>query len=108
MSVVFTFSLGFIFGAVCAYLAMRSRKVNYSASGIAASVKKQQSEKQTRKEKILEILRGRESVMNDDIEKTLNVSDTTATNYLQELEQDGLIEQIGERGRFVSYKLIQK
>ncbi len=38
-------------------------------------------------------------------ETALGVSDATATNYLQELEREGRIEQIGERGRFVTYRL---
>jgi Fic family protein len=42
-------------------------------------------------------------VTNDDVERALGVSDATATNYLQELEDDGKIKQIGRRGRFVYY-----
>ncbi|MCH7878599.1 MAG: type IV toxin-antitoxin system AbiEi family antitoxin domain-containing protein, partial [candidate division Zixibacteria bacterium] len=42
---------------------------------------------------------------NDDVERMLGVSDATATNYLQELEDEGKIEQIGERGRYVVYRM---
>ncbi len=44
-------------------------------------------------------------ITNNDVEKLLNVSDATATNYLQELENEGKIKQVGETGRSVFYKL---
>lgn len=80
---------------------MRRRTV----SGIASHVQNQQSEKQQRKEKILAMIREKDSTTNNDVEKLLSVSDASATNYLQELEREGKIEQLGERGRFVSYSL---
>ncbi len=99
---------GIVIGVLCTYFAMRSPQTSDSSHGISTSVERQHSEKQSRKEKILEILRGRKSVTNDDIEKVLSVSDASATNYLQELEHEGEIEQVGERGRFVSYQLKKK
>lgn len=95
------FFLGFVLGAAAVYFAMRSRVV----SGIASHVQNQQSEKQGRKEKILAMIREKGSTTNNDVEKLLSVSDASATNYLQELEREGKIEQVGERGRFVSYRL---
>jgi len=56
------------------------------------------------KEKILTLLTTQESVSNNDIEKLLGVSDATATRYLNALEQDGKIEQIGKTGRGVGYR----
>lgn len=102
---IITFILGLILGGGSVYL-LTSRKSCQvcTASKIGTHVEKQRTEKQMRKEKILEMINEHGSVTNDDIEKTLNVSDTTATNYLQELEHEGLIEQVGERGRFVSYR----
>lgn len=47
----------------------------------------------------------RREVTNDDVEKELGVSDATATRYLDALEKQGRIEQIGEKGRFVKYRL---
>jgi len=43
---------------------------------------------------------------NNDIEKLLGVSDATATRYLDELEKEGLIEQVGKTGTGVYYKKI--
>lgn len=109
MSELIIFIIGLLFGGAFVYLFMTRKTCPVcTTSRIGTHVEKQQTEKQTRKEKILEMLRERGGVTNDDIEKQLGVSDTTATNYLQELTREGLIEQIGERGRFVSYQLINK
>jgi len=43
---------------------------------------------------------------NNDIEKLLGVSDATATRYLDELEKEGLIKQVGKTGASVYYKKI--
>ena len=70
----------------------------------------QQKEKQENKEKILQelTLRGAQGkITNNDIEKLLNVSDATATRYLEELEKENKIEQIGKTGRSVYYQLKQ-
>lgn len=101
-----TFVLGLLLGGGVGYF-IAGRKDCHACEvrGIASHVEKQQTEKHTRKEKILVLLRERVSVTNNDIEKALGVTDTTATNYLQELESEEKIEQIGERGRFVSYRL---
>lgn len=61
-------------------------------------------EKRRRKEKIMQMLAGRAEIKNDDVEKMLDVSDASATNYLSELEKEGKIEQVGTVGRFVSYR----
>lgn len=44
-------------------------------------------------------------VMRREIEKLLNVSDETARKYLNELEKEGRIKQVGESGPEVSYVL---
>jgi Fic family protein len=43
---------------------------------------------------------------NNDIEKLLGVSDATATRYLDELEKEGLIKQVGKTGNAVYYEKI--
>lgn len=67
--------------------------------------------KEIAKEKILEFMAASANasasrgVNNDEIQKLLGVSDATATNYLSELEKENKIQQIGEEGRGVYYKL---
>ncbi len=73
------------------------------------------SEKLNRKEKeanineqILNLLKEKEKITNNDIEKLLGVADSTATKYLQRLEDKGKIKQIGTTGRSVYYCLSNK
>jgi|SRR3989344_1179276 len=49
---------------------------------------------------------GHGRVTNDDIQKLLGVSDATATRYLETLEKEGLIRQVGGEGRGVYYEKI--
>ena len=67
-------------------------------------VEKQAREKEENKRKILEFFESRERVANDDIEALLGVSDATATRYLDELEKEGLIRQVGKTGKYVYYE----
>ena len=67
----------------------------------------QQKEKQENKNKIMDLLKQRNRVGNDEVEKVLGVSDATATRYLEELEKENKIEQIGKTGRSVYYQLKQ-
>jgi len=57
------------------------------------------------KERILKELQDKDKITNNDVEKLLGVSDATATNYLQELEDEGKIKQIGKTGSGVYYIL---
>lgn len=44
------------------------------------------------------------AITNNDVEALLGVSDATAERYLNELEKQGRIAQIGKTGRTVSYR----
>jgi len=63
------------------------------------------NKKNEAKDKILELVKEQGKINNDDVEKLLGVSDSTATNYLDELEQEGKIVQQGDVGRGVFYTL---
>ncbi len=65
----------------------------------------QQRNKENCKKRILEILIEQKKITNNEVEQALKVSDSTATNYLQELEDENKIKQIGKTGRGVYYKL---
>ncbi|MBU2219714.1 winged helix-turn-helix transcriptional regulator [Patescibacteria group bacterium] len=67
---------------------------------------RQTKEKQVSKQKIMAELGRVERVTNDDIQKLLGVSDATATRYLDELEKEGKIRQVGETGKYVYYEKI--
>ncbi len=55
-------------------------------------------------EKMRSLIAERPALANDDIEKLLGVSDATATRYLDELEKEGLIRQVGRIGKYVYYE----
>jgi len=77
---------------------------------------------QMRKEKILEYMKkearhqselrvcgidfSRDEFDRRDVERLLDVSEKTALKYLNELESEGKIQQVGERGQGVYYKLV--
>ena len=45
-------------------------------------------------------------VTNNDVERLLGISDATATRYLDALEKEGLVEQVGTEGKGVHYKIL--
>lgn len=69
-------------------------------------ISEQSQQKQENKEKILEFFENNEKITNNDVEKSLGVSDATATRYLNELEMEQKIKQIGTVGHAVYYRLI--
>jgi Fic family protein len=71
-------------------------------------VEKQAREKEENKRKILEFFNGAQNkrAANNDIENLLGVSDATATRYLDELEKEGRIRQVGKTGRYVYYEKV--
>ncbi len=57
-------------------------------------------------QKILSLIEEKERVANNDIQVLLGVADSTATKYLQRLEDKGQIKQNGDAGRFVYYEKV--
>lgn len=68
-------------------------------------IEKQAREKMENLQKVLEMFDAQNRVTNDNVQKALDVSDATATNYLEELEEEGKIRQVGTTGRGVYYEL---
>ena len=91
----------FLVGAVVGYLVGKGR----ARTTFASQNSNGQAEKEERKAKILKMFsEGREAITNNEVETLLGVSDRSATRYLEELEQEGKIEQIGRTGRSVTYR----
>ncbi len=67
---------------------------------------KQAEAKIENKSKILEFLNDNEKITNNDIEELCNVSNATAERYLDQLEKEGKIKQIGTVGQSVYYQVI--
>ena len=71
---------------------------------VSELVKKQAVEKEKNMQRILKLLEGNNKATNDDVEKLLGVSNATAERYLNELEKEGVLRQIGDTGRNVFYQ----
>ena len=83
------------------FLGRKKRMKDAGSLEIANQVREENKEKA--KDKILELLRERGRISNDDVEKLIGVADSMATNYLDELEKEGKIIKHGESGRGVYY-----
>jgi predicted HTH transcriptional regulator len=57
-----------------------------------------------RKSRILAQAQSKGQITNDDVEELFCISDATARNYLNELEVEGKLTQVGDTGRGVYYK----
>ena len=73
------------------------------ASGFAEFNRKKQEIKETRKQGILKELEKRGKIKTNEVADFLEVSRATAFRYLEELEKEGKIEQVGVFGRNVEY-----
>lgn len=126
MNLFFIFILGIAVGAGAAWFFIRRkfkeierelkrtgkekeevlRQVQDSAvSGIADFNRRLREIKEERKLKILGELKKRSKIKTNEVADLLEVSRATSFRYLEELEQERKIEQIGVRGRGVEYKL---
>lgn len=65
-----------------------------------------QEKKREKIDKILTLFSEKTQITNDEAEKLLHVSDATTTRYLDELEKEGRIKQVGKTGKGVVYEKI--
>ena len=98
--------IGIVVGFIVARLVFcGSRK---KSGGESELIDRQTREKQEKKQKLIGMLQVQSKVSNSDVQKLLDVSDATATRYLDELEEEGLVRQVGEAGHQVYYEKIEK
>ncbi len=100
MNQILIFILGVMVGGVVVLLVWRNPK----GSGGNKFWGKQIQEKENNKKRILEVFDSRGRVANNEIQNLLGVSDASATRYLDELEKEGLIRQVGKTGQSVYYE----
>ncbi len=67
-------------------------------------IERQAREKEENKQRILGILETQTPLTNNHIEQLLSISDATTTRYLDELEKEGKIRQVGKTGKHVYYE----
>lgn len=93
-----------ILGVIIVVLLLR-RGGREQVAGICAVALEQTVRKGTNKEKITALLREKGEISNSDIREALGVSERSVVRYLDELEREGKVKQIGLTGRSVSYRL---
>lgn len=65
-----------------------------------------QEKKRKKIDAILDLFSEKSEITNDEVEKLLHISDATATRYLEILEKEGKIKQVGKTGKGVVYEKI--
>jgi hypothetical protein len=83
-----------------------SPQTNFIIELLAKARQKIQSKRKVKLDKIMNYLAKNNSISNDEVEKLLHVSDATATRYLEILEKEGKLRQIGSVGKSVRYEQI--
>lgn len=100
----------FIFGFAAGVGTMLFRAKRRAGIGMLGKaqglIDKQAAEKEENKKRILGILETQSPLTNNHIEQLLGISDATATRYLDELEKEGKVRQVGKTGRHVYYEKI--
>lgn len=74
-------------------------------AGICATALDQTVRKNGNKEKVLALFGTKNELSNSDIRDALGVSATSVVRYMDELEKEGKVEQIGTAGHAVTYRL---
>ena len=100
--------IGLIIGGGIVYFFIRSRSKespSFNPKEIDTSaIDEDLAKKHENLQKMREYIQTKDKISNDDIQALLGVSDATATRYLDELEQEGLIRQVGKVGYQVHYE----
>lgn len=94
--------IGIVIGFVVGYL-IGKRKGGTNNPTFANDAERIKSENMSKLKDYLSSQTDNE-INNEDVRKLLNVSDTTACRYLDDLEKENLIKQIGTDGPKVYYK----
>lgn len=90
---------------VAVWLTLRRAQGKEDLTGICATALDQTIRKSANKEKILVLLAERGEFSNADIHEALGFSERSVVRYMEELERAGKVEQIGNTGRAVTYRL---
>jgi|SRR3989344_2957924 len=96
--------IGFWVGYVLGKRRTKSEKLKTGELRRESGLSQAEVKKDENLVKVAEMFNSGREITNNDVEKVLGVSDATATRYLDKLEKDGKIVQIGREGRFVKYR----
>jgi len=108
LDVYFYYTITFIFPLLVGIFKTRnpSAALRAGQKNLPDFLRKQEEAKRANLDKILKFLETREKIANNDIEKLLGVSNATAERYLNELEKEGILKQVGNIGQGVYYTKI--
>ncbi|MDP2637603.1 MAG: HTH domain-containing protein [Candidatus Levybacteria bacterium] len=82
------------------------KQAKKQAVGICNYTLDQSVRKNANLQKILELFASNKELTNESIRENLKVSNRSVVRYMDELEKQGKVKQIGNTGRSVTYKLI--
>lgn len=94
-----------VFIGIAIVALLLSRKTRENIVGICAVALDQTVRKSGNKEKILGLFKEQAELSNFDIREALGVSERTTVRYMDELEREGKVEQVGNTGRGVAYRM---
>jgi predicted HTH transcriptional regulator len=92
MDFIYGLIIGLIAGLVIGYLSWNKSKTVVTNANKGANL-----------EKVRELIATSDRVTNDQVQQLLGVSDATTERYLNELEKEGIIKQVGAEGKGVYY-----
>jgi predicted HTH transcriptional regulator len=79
------------------------RSGDKSEGSLDRAREKIQKNKRENLNRIMQLFETNEKIVNKDVQELLKVSDTSATRYLDILEEEEKIKQVGETGKGVYY-----
>ena len=100
-----SFLTGLVILGVIIIVLLLTRKGREVAGGICAAALDQTVRKNANKEKALEFVQGKGEASNEEIREHLGVSRRSVVRYLDALEREGKIRQVGKAGRGVYYEV---
>jgi predicted HTH transcriptional regulator len=90
---------------VAIVILLLTRRGRAEISGIGEYTRELIINKNSNKQKLLEFLKTRSPASNEDIRQALGVSSRSTVRYLNELEREGRVVQVGVIGQAVTYRL---
>ena len=102
------FVIGIIIGGGGVYLIL-SRLGSKAPNGISidsSAIDEDLAAKHRNLTKIKELIATKDKITNNEVQKLLGISDATATRYLDDLEKEGVIRQVGKVGYQVYYEKV--
>jgi len=102
-------TLGLILLTMCivTYRLAKQHKMSFGEElvGICAAALDQTVRKNANKQKVIALLQEKGESSNSDLREALGLTERTVTRYMEELERQGRVEQVGDTGRNVTYRL---